>query len=63
MSHVSRWNPHVMIYTPYRTNEDIGEMPGEPRHPFIAFEEGRPLSLMAIVTTAFVDPASVEPGG
>jgi len=60
---VGRWNPHVMVYTPYRTNEEIGGLPGTPQYPFIAFDEGKPLALTVIVTTEFVDPASVELGG
>lgn len=57
---VGRWNPHVMVYTPYRTNRELGGDPRFPQYPFIAFQEGRPLSLTVIVTTEFVDPASVE---
>lgn len=57
---VGRWKPHVMVYTPYRTNREIGGDPRSPEYPFIAFEEGKPLSLTVIVTTAFVDPADVE---
>lgn len=57
---VGQWNPHVMVYTPYRTNRELGGDPRTPEYPFIAFEEGKPLSLTVIVTTAFVDPASVE---
>lgn len=57
---VGQWKPHVMVYTPYRTNREIGGDPRMPEYPFIAFEEGKPLSLTVIVTTAFVDPADVE---
>lgn len=57
---VGRWNPHVMVYTPYRTNRELGGDPRFPQYPFIAFEEGRPLALTVIVTTEFVDPETVE---
>lgn len=57
---VGQWNPHVMVYTPYRTNQQLGGDPRMPEYPFIAFEEGKPLSLTVIVTTSFVDPATVE---
>ena len=57
---VGQWKPHVMVYTPYRTNRELGGDPRAPEFPFIAFEEGKPLSLTVIVTTAFVDPADVE---
>lgn len=58
-----RWNPHVMIYTPYRTNQEIGGMPRTPEYPFVGFDEGKPLSLTIIVTTRFVDPDTVEIDG
>jgi hypothetical protein len=57
-----QWNPHVMVYTPYRTNRQLGGDPRSPEYPFIAFEEGKPLSLTVIVTTTFVDPASIDIG-
>jgi hypothetical protein len=57
---VGQWNPHVMVYTPYRTNRQLGGNPRMPEYPFIAFEEGKPLSLTVIVTTTFVDPATVD---
>ena len=57
-----QWNPHVMVYTPYLTNRELGGDPRRPEFPFVAFDEGRPLALTVIVTTAFVDPATVDPG-
>ncbi|MDX1395188.1 MAG: hypothetical protein R3195_12395 [Gemmatimonadota bacterium] len=57
-----QWNPHVMVYTPYLTNRELGGDPRKPEFPYVAFDEGEPLALTVIVTTTFVDPATVDPG-
>lgn len=49
---VGAWHPHVMIYSPYLTNAQIGAIPGDFTQPFVA-EEGTPISHLVVITNAW----------
>jgi len=54
------WRPHVMIYVPYLTNEEIGlsETTG---HVFVV-RPGTPMAHLIVVVPDFVDPADENSG-
>ena len=56
---VGAWHPHVMIYSPFLTNEQIGALPGDPSQPFVA-EEGTPISHIVVITREWSRP---QPAG
>ena len=51
---VGSWRPHLMMYTPYITHEDIGLQ--EATVDLQVFEAGKPTAHIIIVVPEFVDP-------
>ena len=51
---VGSWHPHLMMYTPYITHQDIG-LP-EATAGLQVFEAGKPMAHIIIVVPEFVDP-------
>jgi hypothetical protein len=53
--HVGAWRPHLMIYSPYLTNEEIG-MTGEPDiRAGMVVDPGEPDANLMIVVPAFIE--------
>lgn len=51
---VGAWSPHVMIFSPYMTNADIGAMAGDFSQPFVA-DEGKATAHIVIVVREWSD--------
>jgi len=53
---VGKWQPHMMVYAPYVTEEEIGASFRDPKNPVYMLNPGRPDARIVIVVSEFVDP-------
>lgn len=60
---VGKWHPHMMIYAPYVTEEDIGAHLRDPKNPVYMLNPGRPDARIVVVVSEFVDPGESKNTG
>lgn len=58
---VGRWKPHLMIYYPWLSAEQLG-LPDAPVAGTFVVDDGKPVSNILIVLREFVDPADGQAG-
>ncbi len=51
-----RWLPHVRVYAPFLTNEQVGGDRRLFRHPFVFGREGGPFAYLVVVVPDEFDP-------
>lgn len=55
-----RWQPHLMFYTPYLTNEDLGLGSRPSLAAAMVVSSGKPMANVLIVVKHFVDPVETR---
>ncbi len=59
LGEVGSWHPHMMIYAPYVTAQDIGANLSDPKNPVRVLNPGRPDARIIVIVADWVDPVEV----
>lgn len=60
---IGNWHPHMMIYAPYVTEEEVGANLTDPKNPVHMLNPGRPDARIVIVVSEFVNPGELAMTG